>query len=310
MVGPLPVETRPALIKSMATKKKPAVVTVEQVKAAIENRRIIVVPVDKGVGHFYQAFFRWSKEMIGEFRSVTGINDIIGGGKTRALMGWAKKICIAALLEDLAKMERETGKMLHEFTPEMARLIEKNEPTGIPWLDVAVKIAKGKTENILKDAADIGHRTHEAIDAYINGKPMEAIDVKVQTAYNNFIKWAFENDVKWCCGDLPVVSAKHAFGGRLDALGIMNGELVLFDWKTANDIRDDVALQMGGYNIALFESCGIKATRGITVRFGKDNPTEFEWAECELKHSEKTFLYARGLDEGFRKKLLWKKVVV
>lgn len=291
----------------MATKKKTTTITRQFVVDAIANRRIMVTPIDKGNAHLYQAFFRHSNEMIGEFRSVTGINDIIGGGKTRALMGWAKKVVIAALLEDLAKMQKEGRNSLEFFTPEMATAILKNQETKVPWLDMAVKLAKSKTEKILDEAATVGQRTHEAIDGYIIQKPLESIDVRAQTAYNNFIKWAFEHEIEWCSGDLPVVSAKHGFGGRLDALGIIRGELILFDWKTANDIRDDVALQMGGYNIALFESCGIKATRGITVRFGKDNPTEFEWRECDLKHSEKTFLYAKGLDAGFRAKLLWKK---
>lgn len=48
-----------------------------------------------------------------------------------------------------------------------------------------------------------------------------------------------------------VVSRVHRFAGRLDVIGILNGRIVLIDYKTAAAIARHVGLQLAGYKLGL-----------------------------------------------------------
>lgn len=279
--------------------------TVEEVREILKNPKITVVPVDKRGGHYYQGFKGKTKKMMGEFKSVTAKLDIIGGGKTHGLMWWAKRQALSEMLRLLAEVTRKFGYTLHEFTDEMALAAIEKKPIPIPWVQDIFDKAIRKDRQTLKEAADIGTRVHLLIDAYITNTMPERIDEDIVPAWNNFTGFLMDHDVKFVCGDLPVFSKKHGFGGRLDALALIDGELVLLDWKTANDIRDDVAPQIGGYNKALLETYGIRATRGITVRFHKTDPREFETRECNMLNAEKAFMCVLNLDNIFKKEVLW-----
>jgi hypothetical protein len=275
------------------------------VREILKNPKITVVPIDKRGGHYYQGFKAKTKKLIGEFKSVTGELDIIGGGQTHGLMWWAKRLALSELLRLLARAEREQGYTLHEFTDEMAEAATKKQNIALQWVQVLFDKAIRKDREALKEAATIGTRVHLLIDAYITNTMPEKIDDDIVPAWNNFTRFLFEHDIQFVCGDLPVFSAKHKFGGRLDALALIDGQLVLLDWKTANDIRDDVAPQIGGYNKALLETYGLRAERGITVRFHKTNASEFETRECNMENAEKAFLCAHNLNSIFKKELLW-----
>ena len=273
------------------TNKERTEMTMQIAQHAVANPRIKVIPVEKGIGHYYQGFWTKTGEEIGTFKSVTGVLDIIGGGKTFGLMHWAKTEALKRYAE-LLTMRVETAKL---------------SPLDPEWMKWAHEEAHKEPKKILREAADLGTRVHLAIDAYITNTLPETMDEDVKIPFNNFMQFVFEHDIKFICGDLAIMSAKYKVGGRMDALAMVDGILTLLDWKTANGIRDDVALQIGGYNKGMKETLGIGAKRGITVRFGKENAKEFETKEVNLAKAESAFLHAVRLSKTFSPKLIWRK---
>ncbi len=49
--------------------------------------------------------------------------------------------------------------------------------------------------------------------------------------------------------EVPLVSERYRFGGRLDAIGVVGNEMVLVDWKTSNSVYLDYTLQLAAYSL-------------------------------------------------------------
>lgn len=284
-------------------------ITVEQVKQKIANPLIKVEPFEgPRKGHWYRAFSTKTGEEIAAFPSVTGQLQIIGGGKTYGLMYWAKKLTATELLKLLAEEARVKGRHLDAFTPQMVDLLRDKKDCGLPWVDLCYKMALQKDREELKKAGSDGSKVHMMIDAHIAGVAPDITDITdvARTGFNNFMKFVFERELEFVAGDTPVISLKYKYGGRLDALAVEHGELVLLDWKTGNAIRDDAACQGVAYNIAALETLGIKAKKVIVCRFDKTAPGYFEYREVNLKGAEKAWLHAHKLHNAFRPPLLWR----
>lgn len=103
-------------------------------------------------------------------------------------------------------------------------------------------------------ALDAGTVAHDMVEAHINGRPMppepkghpEAI-AKGASAFKTFLKWQDMTKLTLRHTEVPLVSEKHKFGGRLDAIGVVGNELVLCDWKTSNAVYLDYTLQLAAY---------------------------------------------------------------
>lgn len=263
-------------------------ITVKQVKESIAHPLIKVEPFDgpKG-GHWYRAFSTITGEEIAAFPSVTGQLDIIGGGKTHGLMWWAKDQALAKIKELIV-----TGDMNVLLNEEV--------------LNRYIKIARFADKDTLKKAGNVGTRVHLAIDGWIMGAPPEVMDEDVKTAYNSFMDFVFKENIEFVQGDTPAISLKYKYGGRLDAIAVIKGELILLDWKTGNAIRDDAACQAAAYNLAMGETLGIKAKRAIVCRFDKETEGFFEHREVDLRGAEKAWLHAHKLHNAFKSPLLWR----
>lgn len=288
-------------------------ITKELVLQKLANPLIKVEPFDgpRG-GHWYRAFCTKTGEELAKYASVTGQLDIIGGGKTHGLMWWAKRLACAELLKLLAEEHRVKGRDLRDFTPEMSQLLADKKDTPLSWVNLCFTMAMRRDRDEIKKAAKEGTKVHLLIDAHIKGQVPDTTDIDdvTRTGFNNFMKFVFEHEVDFVCGDLPVMSLKYKYGGRLDALAFVDGVLTLLDWKTGNSIRDDAALQTGGgYNLALLETIGIKAKRCIVCRFDKTATDYFEYKEVNMKGAEKAWLHAHKLHNAFRPALLWRNHV-
>ena len=281
--------------------------TVDQIKEKIAHPLLKIEPFDgpRG-GHWYRALSKVVGEYIAAYPSVTGQLDIIGGGKTHGLMWWAKRLALAELLKLLEEEHRIKGHTLEEFTPDMVNMILEKKDIPVLWIDQCFKMAIKKDKEKLKEAGNVGTRVHLAIDGWIMGAPPEVMDEDVKIAYNSFMDFVFKEDIKFVQGDTPVMSLKYKYGGRLDAIAVIKGELVLLDWKTGNAIRDDAACQTAAYNMAMEETLGIKAKRAIVCRFDKETEGFFEHREVDLRGAEKAWLHAHKLHNAFKEKLLWR----
>ncbi len=208
-----------------------------------------------------------------EYPSVSSILGLLDDGKSGALMGWAKNVAIENIKQALNEKINQQITITNSLIEELS-VIAKKEP-----------------ERIKDEACDIGSQCHNAIDGYIKGEKYEnyLINEKAKNAFNRFWEWFSKQNLKFITGDLPVVSIKYEYGGRLDALAINNkNKIVLLDWKTSNKISWSYSYQVAGYAIALEESYEIKPEKAYVIRFGK-NDDVVEEKEVNLDNAKKAF---------------------
>lgn len=200
-----------------------------------------------------------------DYPSVTKVLNIIGGGKTNALIIWARREALKMAKSEILGF-MDSGKQLSHVA-----------------LDELMAKADKQPEKIKSEAADIGSRVHAAIDDYISGKT-PTMDAESRPGFDNFMRWAAGEGIRLIAGDTSVVSLQYGYGGRLDALGYDKSDnLVLLDWKTSNAMRDEYPLQVAAYAQAFAETYGVAMPgRAIVVRFGKETPGDFEPGEVNL----------------------------
>lgn len=218
---------------------------------------------------------------------VTGILEICGDKeKTNRLMGWAKKICLLKVAEHIRAF---SGKPL---TVDEA------------WIEAVRKSAWKRDKEKLKEAGDIGARTHLAIDTSIAGEEPK-LDPDIKQGYDNFRAWLDKSGITLIKGDTYVASLKMGYGGALDALGEHNGELVLLDWKTSNALYDTSSLQAAAYAMGFEETFDKTISRAVVVRFGKEIAGDVEPREVNLPFAKEAFIAALNLKESMGAQL-WK----
>ena len=107
-------------------------------------------------------------------------------------------------------------------------------------------------------AAESGTLAHSMVEAHINGTdPLEVWKVgqelpeetikEATNAFNSYLNWASMTKLKIIEQEMPLVSEKFGFGGCPDAIGEINDELCLVDWKTSNSVYQDYLIQLAAY---------------------------------------------------------------
>jgi hypothetical protein len=128
-------------------------------------------------------------------------------------------------------------------------------------------------------AAEAGGICHQWIDDHIHGRertPFPAAQPEqlqqAEKGFEAFIDWAAQCRLEVLETETPIVSEQYRFAGTFDALALVAGKLVLFDWKTSNGVYSDYIAQVAAYRQLLRERDGIdKAPRAAQLlRFGKE----------------------------------------
>ena len=118
---------------------------------------------------------------------------------------------------------------------------------------------------IMKEAGRVGTLAHIMIEEFIKGgvvnldnnSPEEISQAKI--AYYGYYKWQEDNDVKFLETEMKLVSEKYGFGGTFDAVAIVNGKLVICDWKTSNAVHDEFLVQLAAYRQLIQENTDHKS---------------------------------------------------
>lgn len=112
------------------------------------------------------------------------------------------------------------------------------------------------------EAAESGTLAHSMVEAHINGEDphsvlMDSVDPlsegtdaimeQATNAFESYLNWASMTRLKIVEQEMPMVSEKYQFGGCPDAIGEINGELCLVDWKTSNSVYQDYLIQLAAY---------------------------------------------------------------
>lgn len=133
-------------------------------------------------------------------------------------------------------------------------------------------------------AADIGTAAHAMVEESINGfDPFNADSYlalesgesrdKAANAFAMYQRWAAQSRLEIVAQEIPLVSEVHRFAGTPDAIGRIDGELCLVDWKTSNGVYADYLLQLAAYKTLWEESNPDKLLAGgfHLCRFSKEH---------------------------------------
>src|SRR5690349_5790530 len=114
----------------------------------------------------------------------------------------------------------------------------KSMPYLDKWLAENPVWAPKKT----RAANNIGTDFHSGVEARIHGRPYTPKYARVAKMLKRWDEWAASVNAVIDHTELRVVSHKHVYAGTLDAVGTLDGEPCIFDWKTSSGIKDDMSL--------------------------------------------------------------------
>jgi hypothetical protein len=163
---------------------------------------------------------------------------------------------------------------------------------------------KGLTlQQAREPATTAGTLAHELVEAHLRGEPEPAISgdpaviAKARAAYGAYLKWEGMSSLEVRHAEVPLVSERYRFGGRLDAIGVVGNELVLVDWKTSNAVYIDYTLQLAAYQLLWEETYPDHPLIGgfHLCRFAKEEGDFAQHHFPKLEREAVTFLKMREL---------------
>ena len=143
-----------------------------------------------------------------------------------------------------------------------------------------------------KATLDIGKLLHAYIQADLEGAVVdergytpEQISL-AKKSFAQYLRWKDSKQIKAIKTEYVMVSEKYRYGGTIDALLEIDGELTLLDWKTSTHINLDYKLQVAAY-LYLLEEQNIIPSRVGVLRLPKSDG-EFEYYEADAnEHMQK-----------------------
>ena len=136
--------------------------------------------------------------------------------------------------------------------------------------ELAVKISKIDTDKLFtdakkehkrkgKEAADLGTRTHEAIERWIRAQDGEQFDIDrdLEKPFNAFLEWWNDNRIQVILTEYRLWSLDGGgWTGRIDVLCYVADVLGIWDFKTSKEIYDEHILQNAAYFTGLKQKAG------------------------------------------------------
>lgn len=167
--------------------------------------------------------------------------------------------------------------------PGVTTIIGRFKDSGalINWAFEQGKLAEqGLIKNLYDkrdEAGNVGTQAHERIELYLRKQPLpDCTDERVLKAFNNALNWLEQTKIEIIpeYQEVLMVSEQHRFGGTPDAIGRLNGKLILLDWKTSNGVYQDYLIQIAAYKNLWEENFPDKPIDGgmYLCRFAKEFP--------------------------------------
>lgn len=183
-------------------------------------------------------------------KPLTGTTTILQVIAKPALIPWAVKTCKDFMLAALK--------------------------SGAPIDEACIEEA-GKQHRLKKEAAgDWGTTLHALIEEYAkNGLTNPPTDEKMEQAFNHFLSWTNENQVKFLESEKRIYSREMWVGGTCDLVVEIEGKTWIVDVKTGSGIYPEHFWQMGSYDMCLNEMGLYPKVEGyIVLNLKKDGKFE------------------------------------
>lgn len=162
----------------------------------------------------------------------------------------------------------------------------------------------GKTlDEARTPAATAGTMAHDLVEAFINGQDLpdlvgdETVVANAHSAFDVYKRWQGMTKLEIRHTEVSLVSETHRFGGRLDAIGQVDNQLVLVDWKTSNSVYADYLYQLAAYGLLWEENYPEHPLVGgyHLCRFAKEQGDFAHHYYPSLAEEKETFIAMRAL---------------
>lgn len=164
-----------------------------------------------------------------------------------------------------------------------------NKPALVKWANNLGLQGIDSTKYVDEKAA-IGTLAHQMIADYLKGVTTDTSEyskVQIDQAENatlSFFEWEKTHPIEPILVEEPLVSEAHKFGGTIDCLSRLDGELCLIDFKTSSGIFPEMMIQVVAYGKLLSEN-GYDVTKSTILRIGRTEDEGFE--ERLVNHIDK-----------------------
>jgi hypothetical protein len=148
-------------------------------------------------------------------------------------------------------------------------------------------------EEIGREAARIGTKSHELIERYLKHKPIAAlIDSDTEPPFMAFVTWQSKHSFTLTDSERSVWS-ESGYAGTVDLTATMDGVFYLIDLKTSKHIYKNHLLQVAAYRHAYEQRTGEEIERIAILRLDKTTGA-YEWreyTESEYQRAKDAFLH-------------------
>ena len=127
----------------------------------------------------------------------------------------------------------------------------------------------------------IGTLAHAMILADLKGEKVDTDEyskeqiTQAENSYLKWLEWQKGKEFKPVCVETPLVSELHQFGGSPDYLGMINGELILADYKTGF-VGKEAYIQTCAYRELLIENGYPPASKIIILGIPRTEDEKFQ----------------------------------
>ena len=140
---------------------------------------------------------------------------------------------------------------------------------------------------VRKEAAGVGTVVHRMIEEHIKGNTEDSAALQAlneedammaSQSFNMYLKWEKRTKPKFRFTEVSLVSEKYRFGGTLDAVGEIDDEMFLMDFKTSNAVYPDHVIQGAAYRALWNEVHSVQLSEGFyLLRIGKEGGFHDHW---------------------------------
>jgi len=149
-----------------------------------------------------------------------------------------------------------------------------------------------ESQEIKEDAGRRGTQVHDAIELLLTGGEVNKDSFALLEWYkiSKFIEWYRQFSPKILHTELPLVSKKFKYAGKVDCIMKLGDGVFVVDWKTSSSVHSTFALQTAAYANAIEEMGLMKVTGTAVLQLGAKNKDGYRFITYpDWKEDFKTF---------------------
>ena len=136
-----------------------------------------------------------------------------------------------------------------------------------------------ESQRIKSEAGERGTRIHDATSFLEDGIELDEKDYSLEEWYkiSSFVDWHNEYKPEIIAKEFSVFSESGQYGGRLDRIYKIAGEITLLDIKSSSSIHEHFPLQVASYAKAVEENTDLEIVQTSCLQVGAKNKNGYRF---------------------------------